>query len=128
MAALLATGDRYAAFIDLNAELYPPAAAALGVPLKRLLLVRTGELNVALRVTEALLRGGATKLIAVDMQRDARPLRLSTYHRLRRHVRNSGTALVFMVSSSIIPADNRISLDTDPAADRSPILDISVAR
>jgi protein ImuA len=36
-------GDELAAFVDGTGELYPPAAAALGVDLGRLLLVRPGD-------------------------------------------------------------------------------------
>ena len=36
-------GDELAAFVDGTGELYPPAAAALGVDLGRLLLVRPAE-------------------------------------------------------------------------------------
>lgn len=103
--------ESYAAYIDLTGEMYPPAAAALGVPLGRLLLVRTSELVVALRGTEALLRGGATRIIAIDVHPDVRPLRLALYHRLRRKVRDSGVALIFLARSSIVPADHRIDLE-----------------
>jgi len=67
-----------AAFIDGRGELYPPAAAALGVDLGRLLIVRPpgGEagLRLALWAAEALLGSGAFAAVAIDAPR-ARPFR-----------------------------------------------------
>jgi protein ImuA len=60
-----------AAFIDGRGELYPPAAAALGVDLGRLLMVRPpgGEegFRLALWAAEALLGSGAFALVALDV-------------------------------------------------------------
>ena len=62
-----------AAFIDVGGELYPPAAAALGVDLGRLLIVRPpgGEagFRLALWAAEALLGSGALAAVAIDMPR-----------------------------------------------------------
>ena len=67
-----------AAFVDGRGELYPPAAAALGVDLGRLLIVRPpgGEagFRLALWATEALLGSGAFAVVAVDAPR-GRPFR-----------------------------------------------------
>lgn len=60
-----------AAFIDGRGELYPPAAAGLGVDLGRLLIVRPpgGEegFRLALWAAEALLGSGAFALVALDV-------------------------------------------------------------
>jgi len=60
-----------AAFVDGRGELYPPAAAALGVDLERLLIVRppggAEGLRLALWATEALLGSGAFAAVAVDV-------------------------------------------------------------
>lgn len=58
-----------AAFVDGRGELYPPAAAALGVDLARLLIVRPppGALREALWSAEALLSSGAFEVVAVDV-------------------------------------------------------------
>jgi protein ImuA len=60
-----------AAFIDGRGELYPPAAAALGVDLERLLIVRPpdGEegFRLALWAAEALLGSGAFAAVAVEL-------------------------------------------------------------
>jgi protein ImuA len=67
--------DELFAWIDTHGELYPPAAAALGVDLGRLLLVRPpagsaggGErsLPAVLWAAEALLASGAFAAVAVD--------------------------------------------------------------
>ena len=73
-------GDELAAFVDGTGELYPPAAAALGVDLGRLLLVRpaassapgvgaarSGELS-AFWAAEALLASGAFAVVIVDVR------------------------------------------------------------
>lgn len=59
-----------AAFVDGRGELYPPAAAAMGVDLSRLLIVRPprGEegARLALWAAEALLGSGAFAAVAID--------------------------------------------------------------
>lgn len=78
LAALSAAmGDEgLAAFVDVRGELYPPAAAALGVDLARLLVVRPcasgSELDGAgwtraLWAAEALLASGAFEAVAIDV-------------------------------------------------------------
>jgi len=65
--------DGLAAFVDGRGELYPPAAAALGVDLARLLLVRppasgTGQgISTALWSAEVLLGSGAFEVVALDL-------------------------------------------------------------
>jgi protein ImuA len=67
-----------AAFVDGRGELYPPAAAALGIDLGRLLIVQPpgGEegLRLALWAAEALLGSGAFGVVAIDAPR-GRPFR-----------------------------------------------------
>jgi protein ImuA len=67
-----AMGERgLGAFVDGRGELYPPAAAALGVDLDRLLVVRPvagpGEPWPGLWAAEALLGSGAFEAVAVDV-------------------------------------------------------------
>lgn len=70
-----------AAFVDGRGELYPPAAASLGVDLARLLLVRfpvgaTGQgVTTVLWTAEVLLGSGAFEVVAIDLPlpRAARP-------------------------------------------------------
>jgi protein ImuA len=71
-------GGALAAWVDGRGELYPPAAAAMGVDLERLLIVRPpgGEegARLALWAAEALLGSGAFAAVTVDVALD-RPLR-----------------------------------------------------
>jgi protein ImuA len=64
-------GGALAAFVDGRGELYPPAAAALGVDLGRLLIIRPpgGEegFRLALWASEALLGSGAFAAVAIDV-------------------------------------------------------------
>lgn len=69
-----ATRERgIAAFIDGRHELYPPAAAALGVDLERLLVIRPDPADpvevarVALWAAESVLASGAFEAVAVDV-------------------------------------------------------------
>lgn len=60
-------GQGLGAFVDGRGELYPPAAAALGVDLGRLLVVRSGEALAGLWAAEALLGSGAFEVVAMDL-------------------------------------------------------------
>ena len=108
--------DRYAAYVDMTGTFYPPAAAAFGVPLDRLILIKPPELSLALRIVEVLVRGGAARTVALDLPPQVRSLRLPTYHRLRRHVRQTGVSLVFLVAHPLVPADRRIDLTSSGEA------------
>jgi protein ImuA len=72
--------EELAAYVDGRGELYPPAAAAAGVDLRRLLVVRPAELArvtgphraaggalAALWAAEALLASGAFGVVAIDV-------------------------------------------------------------
>lgn len=65
-------GGELAAFVDGPGELYPPAAAALGVDLGRLLLVRAAgdpgpRVDWGFWAAEALLESGAFEVVIVDV-------------------------------------------------------------
>ncbi len=102
--------ERYGAFVDLSHQLYPPAAAALGIPLRRLLLLRPESVSLALKAVELLVSGGGIRMIALDLPAGTAPLRLSIAHRLRRLIRQRDVALVFLVRHTLTPADCRIEL------------------
>ena len=67
-AARLTAGERkrLCAYVDGRGELYPPSAAALGVDLERLLIVRPPAREVA-RAAEIVARSGAFTLIVLDL-------------------------------------------------------------
>ena len=109
--ALHAVNHRYAVWIDMTDSLYPPAAAALGVPLDRLLLIKLSELHQALQVVEIVLRGGAAQTIVLDVPKQTPPMRLGTYHRLRHRVRDSRCSVCILTPQSIVPTPHRVVLD-----------------
>ena len=111
MADLLASNPgRYGAFIDGSGQLYPPAVAALGIPLHRLILIRPDTLKTALKAVELLVAGGGVRMIVLDLPADTAPVRLSAVHRLRRMIRKQDVALALLVRHVLVPADCRIAL------------------
>ncbi len=86
------------AWIDGRGELYPPAAAAMGVDLERLLIVRPGGgeagARAALWAAEALLGSGAFAAVAVDLPALARMPRGAdaALHRLVTAAERGGAA------------------------------------
>jgi protein ImuA len=84
-------GGALAAWIDGRGELYPPAAAARGVDLERLLIVRppNGEegIRLGLWAAEALLGSGAFAAVAMDVP-------------LQRPVRGADVALRRLVAAA----------------------------
>jgi protein ImuA len=86
------------AWIDGRGELYPPAAAAMGVDLERLLIVRPGGgeagARAALWAAEALLGAGAFAAVTVDLPALARMPRGAdaALHRLVAAAERGGTA------------------------------------
>jgi protein ImuA len=123
-----------AAFVDGRGELYPPAAAALGVDLGRLLIVRLAPSRDAaasggrdpvspgrqappagLWATEVLLGSGAFAAVAVDVPlRGLPPARLTDMlRRLRAAAEKGGTAalLIGATGAGALSGMNRIDLD-----------------
>jgi protein ImuA len=110
-----------AAFIDGRGELYPPAAAALGVDLERLLLVRppAGEegWRLALWAAEALLGSGAFAVVALDAPR-GRPFRgaETALRRLTTAAEQGGAVGLWLSSPGAAlrpPAPVRLELRSD---------------
>ena len=71
-AARLTAMRRLAVYVDARGELYPPAAAALGVDLGRLLVVRPDcrQASGAARAGEIAARSGAFALVILDLRED----------------------------------------------------------
>lgn len=92
-------GGGWAALVDGTDSLDPDSAAALGVPLGRLLWIRCGgDLAVAWRAADVLVQSGGFELVAVDLG-DLPPwvlgrTPLAVYVRLQRAVERVATALV----------------------------------
>lgn len=107
-----------AAFVDGHGELYPPAAAAMGVDLDRLLIVRPprGEAGarLALWAAEALLGSGAFAVVAIDAAL-SRPWRgiEAPLRRLVTAAEQGGTAGLWLSSPAAVvrpPAVVRLEL------------------
>ena len=63
-----------AAYVDLPGQFYPPAAAAMGIDLRRLAVVRPGDAKGALRVASNLLNSEGFDAVLLDMaDQDAHP-------------------------------------------------------
>jgi hypothetical protein len=107
---------RYATWIDLTGSFYPPAAATLGVPLRQLILIRPTDFHLALQAIEIVLRGGAAHSIVLDIPENTPAMKLGTYHRLKRRVRDSDCALCILTPHSIVPTSYRVVLDATPQA------------
>jgi hypothetical protein len=98
LAGVTARGG-WAALVDGTDGLDPAAAAALGVPLGRLLWVRCGgRLAAAWRAADILVRGGGFELVAIDLG-DLPPWALgrtppAVFVRLQRAVERAATGLL----------------------------------
>ena len=84
-----------AAFVDARGDLYPPAAAALGVDLSRLLIVRAGggAPAKAARAAEILLQSRAFSVVALALPGDGELVRAPA-RMLRAAARRSSACVV----------------------------------
>jgi protein ImuA len=128
-----------AAFVDGRHELYPPAAAALGVDLDRLLILRPGgqgkgddAARACLWAAEALLASGAFEVVALDVPLlPARPGRIDgridldrMVQRLRAAAEKGGAAGLWLgVPGTRISSAAR--LDLSRADRRTPALTVA---
>lgn len=90
----------FCALIDGRDTFDPHSAADAGVELRRLLWVRCGKLDQALRAAELLLSGGGFGIVAVDLIGVPTPLMrripLSVWFRFRWSIRGARTALIVL--------------------------------
>jgi hypothetical protein len=103
MLAACTRAGEIAAYVDMPRSFFAPAAAAAGIDLRRLLVVQPSDGAAARHAVDALVRGGACALVALDCadRRDA--LRAHHCARLVGQAEKTGTALVVM-SEGDIPA------------------------
>jgi len=122
-------GEGLAAFVDGRGELYPPAAAALGVDLSRLLVVRPGEAIAGLWSAEALLASGAFEAVAVDLPPlAARPGGASPGAMVRRLLaaaEKGGTVGLWLAPGIRVPAAVRLEVARGP---KGPVVRRAFAR
>lgn len=88
------------ALVDARDALDPHSACAAGVELERLLWVRCGSIEQALRATDLVLHGGGFSLVALDLgdisPQIVRRVPLHSWFRLQRVIENTPTALVLL--------------------------------
>jgi len=99
LASLTAQGEA-CALIDAEDAFDPASALAAGVALERLLWVRCGGLEQALRAADLLLGAGGFGAVVLDLAdvpaRRARRVPLSYWFRFRRAVENTPTVLMLI--------------------------------
>jgi protein ImuA len=107
LAAALTQRERLVAWVDAGEQLYPPAAAARGVVLPRLLVVRPAPDRVTW-AAEQLLRSGCFSLVVISEPR----LRGQEGYRWARAVEAGGCTGVVLVEhpSRALPATQRLAV------------------
>lgn len=94
-----------AVYLDLSRSFFPPAAAACGVDLDRLLAVAPTTVPAALRVAELLLQHNTASWIALDLVGQTETLPLIMLHRLRLKVTRTRGLILFLTDNrrAILP-------------------------
>jgi hypothetical protein len=95
-AARVTASRRLCAWVDARGELYPPSAAALGVDLGRLLVVRPPSGGSA-RAGEIAARSGAFPLVVLDLP-DGERVEEAAAGRLRAAATGSGCVVVALAA------------------------------
>lgn len=91
---------RLSAWVDGPQELYPPAAAAMGVALDRLLIVRPRATNQLVWSAMQLLRSGAFTCVVLDVMRTGLSLTMTDTRKLLDAARTGGSLLVLLTSQA----------------------------
>ncbi|MGQ0508293.1 MAG: ImuA family protein [Myxococcaceae bacterium] len=104
--------SRLAAYVDGPGELYPPAAAALGVELSRLLMVRPKAPRQLGWTAVQLARSGAFSCVVLDLTHTGVRLSLAEGKKLQDAAIKGGTALL-LLTPPIAPADGMIRLSVE---------------
>jgi hypothetical protein len=110
------THEEVCALIDTNDVFDPLSAANAGMNLERLLWVRCGaKMEYAFKATDLLLQGGGFGLIGLDIgdvpPRDAQRIISSWWHRFRRVVENTPTALIVLAQESCVRSCAALALE-----------------
>ena len=104
---------RLAAFLDGPRELYPPAAAALGVQLERLLIVRPKAPGQLIWSAVQLLRSGAFACVVLDLTHTGVRPSLAEGRKLCDAAQKSGS-LLLMLTPPESPAEGMTRVRTEP--------------
>ena len=113
--AAAAQETRLSAWVDGPRELYPPAAAALGVDLARLLVVRPREPGRLVWSATQLARSGAFACVVADFTHTGVRLSGADARKLAEAARKGGTLLLLLTSPGAT-AQGLCRLEVRPAA------------
>jgi len=102
---------RLCAWVDGPAELYPPTAAALGVDLRALLMVRPRAPGQLVWAAQQLARSGAFACVVLDVTHTGARLGLAEGKKLQDAAVASGTLLLLLTPRDA-PADGMLRLGT----------------
>lgn len=103
--------QRLSAWVDGPRELYPPAAAALGADLERLLIVRPKAPGQLVWTAVQLLRSGAFACVVLDLTHTGVRLGLPEAKKLQDAAAKGGTLLVSLTPPEA-PGDGMVRLRT----------------
>jgi len=84
------------AYIDLSQTFFAPAAAAAGIDMRRLIVVRPRGAAASLRALDALVRGGACAVVAFDGSEVPGVLRAQHCARLAAQAEKTGTTVLIV--------------------------------
>jgi hypothetical protein len=119
MHAILAEGTRIGevcAVVDACDSFDPASAAAAGVQLNQLLLIRCrGDADHALRSADLLLHSGGFGVVALDLcdvpDRDVRRIPISCWYRFRRAIESSPTVFLLVEREPLAKACASLALE-----------------
>lgn len=119
---------RLSAWVDGPQELYPPAAASMGVALDRLLIVRPKVVGQLVWSAVQLLRSGAFTCVVLDVMHTGLQLTMTDAKKLLDAARTGGSLLVLLTSQTAPAAGfARLLLQTQ-AVSRGGVRTLSVVR
>jgi recombination protein RecA len=102
---------RLSAWVDGPGELYPPAAAALGVDLKRLLIARPKAPGQLVWTAVQLARSGAFTCVVLDLTHTGVRLTLAEGKKLAEAASRGGTSLLLLTPPAA-PGDGMVRVST----------------
>jgi len=94
LAACTRSGE-IGAYVDPEAGLFAPAAAAAGIDLARLIVVRPTQIDALRRAVDALVRSGACSVVVLDGW-SVNALQTPHYARLAAQAQRHGTTLIVL--------------------------------
>ena len=109
--AAAGSAQRLSAYVDGPRELYPPAAAALGVDLKRLLIVRPRAPGQLVWTAVQLCRSGAFACVVLDLTHTGLRLSLADGKKLSDAAFRGG-GLLLLLTPPDAPGDGMVRLST----------------